>query len=282
MESATNEPLANEQDKALRPGVFADAVCGVDGTHGSFAAVEQAAALVGGGGSLTLLAVTAVSGAGRYRTAAISPQRVDRVLARAARIAQAAGAHTARVIEPSGPPADFVLRDSAGHDLLAIGAPSASSLGGMLVGGVASAALESFTIPLLTARPRHGHDGFAERIVVASDGSESSEEVIELAQRMSSALGSQIVLVHALGAESQSHPHRIEHQARRLLIAEGAGELRVEAGPPREVILRAATDTRASLILMGSRRRGGLAALSSVSSHVVHEAPCSVLLVPPS
>lgn len=263
--------------------VFAEALCAVDGTHGSFAAVEQAASLVGPAGALTLLAVTAVTGSGRYRTAAISPQRVDRVLSRAAELAEAAGVRTARMVDPAGPPAEVILRAAAEHDLLAIGAPAASPLGGLLVGGVASATLQSFTTPLLTARPVHGGSPFARRILVASDGSAASEEVLELALRLASGQAVQAVLLHAAGAESQEHPHRIERQARSLKqAATGGAELEVLALPPEEAILQAAVAAEASLILMGSRRAGGIRALGSVSRHVVREAPCSVLLLPPA
>jgi nucleotide-binding universal stress UspA family protein len=34
-------------------------------------------------------------------------------------------------------------------------------------------------------------------------------------------------------------------------------------------------------VMMGSRRLGGLRAIGSVSRRVAHDAPCSVLLVPP-
>ena len=71
--------------------VFADIICAVDGTRASMGGVRQAAALAGPGGHLTLLAVTAVTGAGRYTTAAISPARVEHVLEHAESIAEELG-----------------------------------------------------------------------------------------------------------------------------------------------------------------------------------------------
>jgi nucleotide-binding universal stress UspA family protein len=281
MESSAPESTGAGPELIASP-VFADALCAVDGTRGSLAAVEQAAGLVGAGGRLTLLAVTAVAGAGRYKTAAISPQRVDRVLGRAAEIAQAAGARTARIVDAEGPPAEAILREAARHELLAMGAPTASPLGALLVGSVATAALGSLRTPMLAARTQKGHAPTPGVIVVASDGSADSGHVVELAGRLAREQGSRIVLVHAVGVESHTHPHRIEQQAHELELAvEGASELQVLASRPLEAIVETAASTGASLVLVGTRRLVGVHALGSVSQHVMRSAPCSVLLVPP-
>jgi len=263
--------------------VFRDVLCAVDGTRGSFAAVEQAAALVGEGGRLTLLAVTSVSGAGHYRTAAISPQRVERVLGRAAELARALGVQTARMIDPAGPAAEVILAAAAVHELLALGAPSASPLGGLLIGGVASSALTSFSKPLLAARPLRSREDFGRCLLVSSDGGPGSDAVVELGCRLAAARGARVVLVHTVGSEAQARPHQIEHQAHDLeLSAPGGCEVRVLTCGPREAIVETAASVGASLIVMGSRRLAGLRALGSVSQHVVRAAPCSVLLVPPA
>jgi nucleotide-binding universal stress UspA family protein len=271
-----------EEPLAAREGVFGDCLCAVDGTRGSFAAVEQAAQLVGSGGQLTLLAVTGETGSGQYKTAAISPQRVDRVLGRAAELAQSAGALTARIVDAEHPPAEAILREAAGHELLAMGAPAASPLGALFVGSVAAATLGSASTPMLAARPHRGAEPAPRVIVVASDGSQSSAHVVALAGRLARAQGARIVLVHAIGEESHAHPHRIEQQARELdLAAAGASELRVLVGHPLQAIVETAASSDASLVLVGTRRLPGSSSLGSVSQHVVHAAPCSVLLVPP-
>ena len=107
----------------------------------------MAASLAGPDGHLTLLAVTAVSGSGAYATAAISPGRVDLVLSNAKRIADDAGVPSSTVVDPDGPPVEVILERASDHDLLAIGAPATSWLGGMLIGGVATTALSRFTTP---------------------------------------------------------------------------------------------------------------------------------------
>ena len=56
---------------------------------------------------------------------------------------------------------------------------------------------------------------------------------------------------------------------------------RVEMGHPGRIIVGAARDFHADLVIVGSHGRGfwGRLALGSVSDSVVHNAPCSVLVV---
>jgi nucleotide-binding universal stress UspA family protein len=280
----TGAAHAQEAQDAVQPGgVFADILCAVDGTHRSYEAVEQAAALAGPHGALTLLAVTAVGGEGQFRRAAISPERAERVLERAARIAEQAHVPCTSVVDPGGPPPRVILERAAQHDLLALGAPTGSLLGGMLIDGVAHSAVRSPTAPLLAAREAPEQtDRFAQRIIVASDGLDGSDELVALAGRLAHEQGAAVTLLHAVGVESRARPHRISEQARKLdYILQGTSEVRVEAGEAPHAILLAAKDTSASLIVMGSRGLTGLKAIGSVSRHVLHDAHCSVLIVPP-
>jgi nucleotide-binding universal stress UspA family protein len=279
----TQATQRNDDQAAASPGpVFASILCAVDGTRGSSAAVKQAATLAGPDGHLTLLAVTAVTGSGAYRSAAISPARVKHLLDHAAEVAEEAGVPSTLVVDPASPPSQVILDRAAQHDLLAMGAPATSWLGGMLIGGVTVAALGSFTTPLLAARSiSAGHD-FARSIVVASDGLEGSDDLVDLALRLVHTKGTHVTLVHAIEVGSRAQADRIDEQARRLELAVAdRSEVRVQAGSARRVIVEAAKSSKASLVVMGSRRLGGLRALGSVSRRVVHEAHCSVLLLPP-
>lgn len=279
----TQATQQNHSQAVLSLGpVFASVLCAVDGTRGSSAAVEQAAALAGADGHLTLLAVTAVKGSGVYQTAAISPAHAKRLLDHAARIADEAGVASTRVVDPASPPSQVILDRAAQHDLLALGAPATSWLGGMLIGSVTAAALGSFTTPLLAARSIPAGQDFARSIVVASDGLDGSDHLVDLAARLAHAKGANVTLVHALEVKSRAQPQRIEEQARTLELAvDGRSEVLVQAGSARRVIVEAAKSSNASLVVMGSRRLDGLRALGSVSRRVVHEAHCSVLLLPP-
>ena len=274
-------------------GVFPNILCAVDGTRASMAAVKMAACLAGPNGHLTLLAVTAVSGSGPDAAAVISPSRVKTVLKRAQSIAEDAGAPATTVVDPGAPPVEVILERASGHDLLAIGAPATSRVAGMLIGraaaatggmisgGVAVAALSRFTTPMLVVRAPLVGSLHGRRILVASDGEKGSDRLVELAGRLGLAQGAQLTLVNALGPESKMNPRGIQAQARVLeRMLPDASETYIEPGKAWDVILNTAKSKKAALVVIGSRRLGGLRALGSVSRRVVHDAPCSVLLVP--
>lgn len=267
--------------RASRPSVFTNILCGVDGTSESTEAVELAAMLAGPNGSLTLLAVTGVRGSGVYETAIVSPDRVELVLGAAQLIADDAGVRATAVVDPGGPTDEVMLERASDHDLLALGAP-ASWLNEVLIGGAAKGVLSRFATPMVLARaPVASGSLRGGRILVASDGNEGSDRIVELAGRLGASVGAQVTLVNALGPESEMHPHRIEAQVRALeLELPGASEATIEPGGAFEVVLETANRKKAAMVVIGSRRLRGLRALSSVSARVVRDAPCSVLLVP--
>ncbi len=274
-------PQASSATPATATG-FRDILCAVDGTLGSTAAVKLAASLAGPDGHLTLLAVTAVKGSGPYETADISPARAEHLLSRAKRIAQEAGLPATAVIDPRGPAEEIILERAAEHELLAIGPPATSWLTGMIIGGVTATVLSRFTTPMLVVRRPFIDSLRARQILVASDGEEGSDRLVELAARLGQSQEARVTLVNALGAESKLNPRAIQAQAKALKRAlPGAGEPHIEPGKAWDVVLDAARSNDAALIVIGSRRLGGVRALGSVSRRVVHEAPCAVLVVPP-
>ena len=81
------------------------------------------------------------------------------------------------------------MRRAQGHDLLAIGAPGTSWFGGRVVEGVGGALL-GLDAPLLSARSTPGgEERFAQRITVASDGLDGSDQLVEIAIRIARGLG---------------------------------------------------------------------------------------------
>jgi nucleotide-binding universal stress UspA family protein len=271
-----------EELSASQP-VFADVLCAVDGTRGSLTAVRQAVALAGAQGCVTLLAVSAPTGSARYRGAAIDPVRVERVLEVAAQLAREAGVRCTTVAEARGAPSKMILQHAPNHELLAMGAPTVSWLGGLFTGGVAESVLRSFTTPLLLARPAPREQPFGRRIVVASDAGESSDVLVELGASLALQLGGGVMLVHAVGVESNARPHKIERQVHSLeAMVSDSYEVHVEAGAAHSVIAEIAAHGQASLIVMGGRRLDGPRALGSVTERVIHDGPCSVLVLPPA
>jgi nucleotide-binding universal stress UspA family protein len=262
--------------------MFADVLCAIDGTPESLAAVEQAAILAGPNGHLTLLEVTSFESEGAYRSPAIAPAQAKRITDHATRIAEQAGVASTVEVDPASPSSQVVLDWAAGRDLLAMGAPTTSWFGGLFIGGVAVTAEHAFTTPLLIARSMPTGRHFARRILVASDGLEGSDELVDLAGRLARAHGASVVLLHAIGFESKTRRGRVEEQAHRLqLDVDDTGEVRLEAGSARTMIVETASAEGASVVVMGSRRLKGLRAIGSVSRRVVHQGHCSVMLVPP-
>jgi nucleotide-binding universal stress UspA family protein len=277
-------PVPTPSPKQADTPVFKNILCAIDGTRGSLAAVRMAASLAGPGGHLTLLVVTAVKGSGQYAMAAISPGRVQSVLDHARRVARKAGVESTAVADPHSPPEDVILERAAEHDLLAIGAPAYSWLGGMLLGSVAAAALSRFTTPMLIVRRPRGGSLHGGRLLIASDGETGSERIVELGGRLAHSLQARVRLVNALVSESKMNPHVIQTQVDMLerMLADACEEPCIEPGKAWDVLLNAATGAEADMIVMGSRRLGGIHAFGSVSRRVAHDAPCSVLLLPPT
>ena len=281
-----------QADGRAAPGapIFANILCAISGNEGGFAAVEHAAALAGPQGHLTFLMVTSFRSGGAHRGAAIGPARGAEILQRAEGIAREAGVAFTSEVDPGTPPARVILDWSAGYDLLAIGAPASSWPAKLLSVGVGDKALGGFSTALLVGRPLAGERRLGDRIVVASDGLEASHGLVNLAAGLARAPGSSVTLLHALGRElpiKRSRPpeHESALREQEQMLARtspsGSTEVVVKSGRAGPVIVSAATAGDASLVAMGSRRLEGLRAMGSVSRRVVHQARCSVLLVPP-
>jgi nucleotide-binding universal stress UspA family protein len=281
------------QSRAVPAGtgaIFPDILCAIDGKEGGFNAVEHSAALAAPQGHLTFLAVTSYRSGGAHRPPAIGPLAAAGILERAEGIARDAGLPYNSEVDPGSPPARVILDWSARYDLLALGAPANSWPSRMLSVGVGNKALEAFTTALLVARPLDSDDRFGERIVVASDATESSHGLVDFSARLAKALSSHVTLVHGLGRETpikRGRPREqervLQEQEQRLERTQPAGksEVVVEQGRTADVIRSAAAAAHASLVVMGSRSVGSMRAMGRVSRHVVHQARCSVLLVPP-
>jgi nucleotide-binding universal stress UspA family protein len=262
--------------------LFGDALCAIDGTPASLAAVEHAAALAGPAGELTLLLVTSYRAEGERRSPAIGPLRAKEMLDRAVKIVHEAGITPTVEVDPASPPARVVQAWAAGRRLLAMGAPATSWFAGTFFGGVVATAENALSTPLLTAHAGQPGDIYRGPILIASDGLEESDALVELGGRLAHSRGVRAVLLHAVGAESHAQPHRMEQQAASLeRITDGACDVHVEPGSARTLVPETASAVGASLILMSTRRLRGLASIGSVSRRVVHHGDRSVLLVPP-
>ncbi len=135
-------------------------------------------------------------------------------------------------------------------------------------------------------------------IVVALDSSELSFRVMETIQQLQLSPGVKIILAHVIPASDSDleiaadrpqseaeFPYRhIEKQLQAFQATLALDcELEIVTGDPAEEIIRLANIYHADLIAIGSRGLTGVKRIlqGSVSSQVVEEASCSVLVVKP-
>lgn len=135
------------------------------------------------------------------------------------------------------------------------------------------------------------------KILVALDGSQSTELVFQALEQLQLEPTTHVIFSHVVaGAVSdfelvadRPHPHVEEVPYRHIekLLQSyqeklpGKSEIEIVAGDPAEEIVRLANIYKADLIVIGSRGLTGLKRIleGSVSSQVVVDAPCSVLVV---
>jgi nucleotide-binding universal stress UspA family protein len=132
-------------------------------------------------------------------------------------------------------------------------------------------------------------------ILVAYDGSPGADAALQSAVALAGASGGTLHLVHSTGhlehagEEVRQEDADAESTARNALeraadqLEEVPAVTRVVRGDPVAGIIHAAEDIRADLIVAGSRGRSLMpqAVLGRVSSRLVNNSPCDVLVVQP-
>jgi nucleotide-binding universal stress UspA family protein len=137
-------------------------------------------------------------------------------------------------------------------------------------------------------------------ILVALDGSEIAERVIETLEDLLFSQEAKVILCHVFPTPDSEidlpadRPHPefpvlSYFQIEKLLQSYQEklsvnSELELVTGDPAQEIIRLANIYKAELILIGSRGLTGMKRIvqGSVSSQVVEDAPCSVLVVKPN
>ncbi|NJO80746.1 MAG: universal stress protein [Cyanobacteria bacterium RM1_2_2] len=134
------------------------------------------------------------------------------------------------------------------------------------------------------------------KILVALDGSELSEQVIEMVQQLHLEPASTVVMAHVIvnsgadpdvavdrpQAETETIPyHQLERLQAYQAILPCKSTIELVTGDPAEEIVRLSNIHHSDLIVMGSRGLTGMSRIlqGSVSNEVVEAAPCSVLVV---
>lgn len=259
------------------PARFRSVLCGVDASGQSIVAVRQAVAvaeadakywalsawdpaigMVAGMGALDVMNQLREEARGALRQAQDALPSVTPILMRGRDVAALLGGIA-----------------NLEADLVAVGSHGTSRPAGVLFGSVASAMAHHAPCSVLIARESMV-DRFPRLILHANDGSPESLDAAYVAGRLAARHGSTVVTLHV----GETRGRAVAEEAVALMETSGLEPvMRIEQGAPHRRIVEVANDAGASLIVIGSRGRTGLAALGSVSERVMHHADCSVLIV---
>jgi nucleotide-binding universal stress UspA family protein len=287
-----------------------DIVIGIDGSSGASTALRWAVREA----DLRKQKVTAVmawglldqhhAGGEKAFDANYGPKQASEALAAA--VEAAVGPEAAIAIEQRvvcDLPARALLEIAADADLLVVGARGLGGFRSLVLGSISEQCLHHAPCPVAVVR-RLGDtaaasltSGRPERIVVGVDGSDAGGAALHWALAEARLRRATVRLVHAwqpafvggdtflpVPAESRAMEEIAERLLERVAATEDTGELTIErravCSPAPHALVEAAAG--ASLVVVGSRGRGGFAGLllGSVSHQVAGHAPCPVVVVP--
>jgi nucleotide-binding universal stress UspA family protein len=186
-------------------------------------------------------------------------------------------------------------------DLIVMSTHGRGGVGQMMYGSVAEYVAHHSPVPviLVTSRSRtRWVDGQPPRLLVPLDGSGHAERALAPACTLADTLDADLLLLHATDPSAdagipleRSHVEERRDGARRYLEgvaeplrAEGRRvEVRVEAGPPADVIAGVANELDSCLVVMATHGRGALSRLllESIASETLHKLTAPVYLVRP-
>jgi nucleotide-binding universal stress UspA family protein len=167
----------------------------------------------------------------------------------------------------------------------------------IVLGSVAEQIFRLATCPVITVGPQAARDGVGEgefpNILFATDFSPASLEALPWALSLAKENQAQLTMLHVIEEVSEAGMEYLEEVTtackRRLteLLPAGIGEwcrpeFFVEFGAAADTILKVSEEQQASLIVMGARRRGPMAASHvpwATAYRVVSHAECPVLTV---
>ena len=267
-------PAPNRRRRRSAQPPFPHILCAIDGSPGTEAAIEHAIAIADGDAQV-------VFAGSWYRTKpgkGDDPSEQDaayRSVKAAVAKAREAGVDATYQLFHAPRLSDALLKAHALHDLLVIGAHPHARATGIVLGETATRLVHRSAIPVLVARARPLEAG----VVVGTRAVPDDRRATTAAAHLAARLGAELTVVHVAGRDEHQWPElHAELANARALLGRGLDYLR-EYGSPAHALVTAAEGDGAGLIVVGSRGRSGLPALSSVSERVAHLAPCSVLVM---
>ena len=227
-------------------------------------------------------------------------KEVARMIGRAARMEVRGGRASTAVAQ---------FATDCGADLIVVGAHGAHARESLWLGTTADTLVRSADVPVLVGA-RASAAGQT-RVIASVESPPTARSVLSWAGHAMRALGGRLTILHAIEPAAYSHmaslaaahargdadaERREIEDARRqetaFWLAESAKapvehartDLVVDVGPAAEAILRHAGAENAALIVLGRHvgMTGFPSRLGRTVRHVLHEARCAVLVVPPA
>lgn len=182
-------------------------------------------------------------------------------------------------------------------DLVVAGTHGHRGIKKVVLGSVAEQIFRLATCPVITVGPQATRDGVGEgefpRILFATDFSPASIAALPWALSLAKENQAQLTMLHVIQEISEAGEEYLQEvtaacrQRLTELLPSGAGEwcrpeFFVEFGAAADTILKISEEQQASLIVMGARRRGPMAASHvpwATAYRVVCHAECPVLTV---
>jgi nucleotide-binding universal stress UspA family protein len=195
-------------------------------------------------------------------------------------------------------PVRALQAEASGADLLVVGARGSGGFRGLLLGSVSAQCLHHPLSPLAIVRADAAERVGGGRIVVGVDASASAGRALEWAADEAARRSAELDVVHAwdafyvvptptagypamcAAAEDDARSTLDKVLAEHGLTGQATVRARTVQGGPAPALLDVAAG--ADLVVLGTRGHGGFAGLilGSVTHHLAHHAPCTVVVVP--
>jgi nucleotide-binding universal stress UspA family protein len=122
-------------------------------------------------------------------------------------------------------------------------------------------------------------------IICGVDDSESAKEAARVARMLGAKLGHRLVFVRVVDASSPCEKisvlaRRLQQLTKQEAEVDGGADWLVNVGDPADRLVAAATEEKASFIVLGSTGSRS-SQPHSISAEVSRRAPCPVVIVPP-
>jgi nucleotide-binding universal stress UspA family protein len=192
-----------------------------------------------------------------------------------------------------GAVAPTILKRAPKRDgLLVVGSQGLDALDRFMLGSVSTNLIHHATCPVLVVKDEASP---LRRITLATDGSSASAHALEFVltnfqpARLSGKTGRtpiHVSVIHVMPfvkypGLKEAGQRVVDKSVQKLIKAGFTAESVCQLGKPAEEIMKVAASHRADLIVMGAKGLGAIARffLGSVSTRVVQQASCSVLVV---